>query len=103
MKDLRSKEIKQILIRSTNWVGDAIITTPAIRAVRKNFPEAKISLLAKPWVAPIFYNNPYIDNILFYDAAGKHKGLSGISRLSRELRKKNLISPSFFKMLLKPL
>ena len=87
MKDLHSKQIKQILIRSTNWVGDAVITTPAIRAVRKNFPEAKISLLAKPWVAPIFYNNPYIDNILIYDAAGKHKGLSGILRLSKELRK----------------
>ena len=87
MKDLRSKQIKRILIRSTNWVGDAIITTPAIRAVRKNFPEAKISLLAKPWVAPIFYNNPYIDNILIYDAAGKHRGLSGIPSLSKELRK----------------
>lgn len=87
MKSLHSKQIKQILIRSTNWVGDAIITTPAIRAVRKNFPEAKISLLAKPWVAPIFYNNPYIDNILLYDVSGKHKGLSGILRLSKELRK----------------
>jgi heptosyltransferase-2 len=87
MKDLRSKQIKRILIRSTNWVGDAVITTPAIRAVRKNFPEAKISLFAKPWVAPIFYNNPYIDNILSYDDAGKHKGLSGIPRLSKELRK----------------
>ncbi len=87
MTNLSSDKIKRILIRSTNWVGDAIITTPAIRAVRKNFPEAKISLLAKPWVAPIFYNNPYIDNILIYDAAGKHKGLSGILRLSKELRK----------------
>jgi len=87
MKNLRSKQIKRILIRSTNWVGDAVITTPAIRAVRKNFPEAKISLLAKPWVAPIFYNNPYIDNVLIYDATGKHKGLSGIPRLSKELRK----------------
>ncbi|MCJ7615618.1 MAG: glycosyltransferase family 9 protein, partial [Desulfobacterales bacterium] len=88
MTNLSTGKIKRILIRTTNWVGDAIITTPAIRAVRKNFPEAKISLLAKPWVAPIFYNNPYIDNILLYDTAGKHKGLSGIPRLSKELRKK---------------
>jgi heptosyltransferase-2 len=87
MKALHANQIKRVLIRSTNWVGDAVITTPAIRAVRKNFPEAKISLLAKPWVAPIFYNNPYIDNILIYDAAGKHKGLYGIPRLSKELRK----------------
>lgn len=96
MTELSPDKIKQILIRSTNWVGDAIITTPAIRAVRKNFPEAKISLLAKPWVAPIFYNNPYIDNILIYDAAGKHKGLSGILRLSKELRKEKFDLAIFF-------
>jgi len=87
MNNLSSSKIKNILIRSTNWIGDAIITTPAIRAVHKNFPEAKISLLAQPWVAPIFYNNPYIDDILLYDIAGKHKGLSGIIRLRNELRK----------------
>jgi heptosyltransferase-2 len=79
-------QIRRILIRSTNWVGDAILTTPAIRAVRKNFPEAKISILAKPWVAPVFSNNPYVDNLLVYNDTGKHGGCLGRLRLSRELR-----------------
>ena len=64
------------------------MTTPAIRAVRKNFPNAKISVLAKPWVEPIFYNNPDIDDIIRYDNSGNHKGLSGKFRLSRELKQK---------------
>ncbi|MDP2991987.1 MAG: lipopolysaccharide heptosyltransferase II, partial [Deltaproteobacteria bacterium] len=37
----KDKDIKNILIRSTNWVGDAIMTTPAIQAIRQNFPNAK--------------------------------------------------------------
>jgi heptosyltransferase-2 len=85
--ELDIRKIDRILIRSTNWVGDAILTTPAIRAVRKNFPDAEVSILAKPWVAPVFYNNPDIDHLLVYDSEGRHKGLAGKVRVSRSLRK----------------
>ena len=84
---LNSGVIKRILIRSTNWVGDAMLTTPAVRAVRKNFPEAQISILAKPWVSPIFYNNPYVDHVMRYDSEGKHAGWLGKARLIKELRR----------------
>ncbi len=86
MKPLNSNNIKRLLIRSTNWIGDAVMTTPAVRAIRKNFPYAEISILAKSWVAPVFESSPYIDNVLIYDDAGKHKGLAGKLRLARELR-----------------
>ena len=84
---LNHSNIDNILIRSTNWVGDAILSTPAIRAVRKNFPTATITILAKPWVAPVFFNNPHIDNISIYDGTGKHKGLAGKFRLAKALRR----------------
>ncbi len=64
-----------------------MLTTPAIRAVRRNFSAATITILAKPWVAPVFFNNPHIDNISIYDGAGKHKGLAGKFRLAKTLRK----------------
>jgi heptosyltransferase-2 len=86
MKPLNLKKIKKILIRSTNWIGDAIMTTPAVRAIRKNFPDAQISILTKPWVAPVFLNSPYVDNLLIYDEAGKHKGMVGKMRLAKELK-----------------
>lgn len=86
IKPIKLKNIKRLLIRSTNWIGDAVMTTPAVRAIRKNFPDAEISILAKPWVAPVFESSPYIDNILIYDDSGKHKGLSGKLRLARELK-----------------
>jgi heptosyltransferase-2 len=55
------KKIKRLLIRSTNWIGDAVMTTPAVRAIRRNFPGARISMLAKPWVAPVFAHSPHVD------------------------------------------
>ncbi len=86
MNTLEKQQIRRILIRAANWVGDAVMSTPMIRAVRSNFPDAEIFILAKPWVAPVFENSPDIDHILVYDAAGRHKGVSGILRLCRELR-----------------
>jgi heptosyltransferase-2 len=79
-------KVKHILIRATNWVGDAVLTTPAIRAVRKNFPDAQISILAKPWVAPVFLGNPCVDNILEYEGTGRHGGWLGKLRLVKALR-----------------
>jgi len=79
--------IHRMVIRTPNWVGDAVMSTPFLRAVRKNFPQAHITLLAKPWVAPVYANNPHIDRILAYDAAGRHRGLAGKFRLARDMRK----------------
>ncbi|MGA6927226.1 MAG: lipopolysaccharide heptosyltransferase II [Desulfosarcina sp.] len=85
MKDYNN--IERLLIRSTNWIGDAIMTTPAVRAIRHNFPDAQISMLAKSWVAPVFAHSPHVDDIIVYDAHGRHKGVAGPIRLARELRR----------------
>lgn len=61
------KNARNILIRSTNWIGDAIMTTPAIRSIRSNFPEAQITLLALPWVKDVFRASPHIDQIFIYE------------------------------------
>ncbi|CAK8719981.1 lipopolysaccharide heptosyltransferase II [Candidatus Electrothrix laxa] len=83
------KNARNILIRSTNWIGDAIMTTPAVRSIRHNFPEAKITLLALPWVADVFSACPHIDHIFIYDKQGRHQGLQGKLRLAADLRREN--------------
>jgi heptosyltransferase-2 len=87
MKQIDFKNIQRLLIRSTNWIGDAVMTTPAIRAIREGFPNAHISLLAKPWVAPVFENSEHIDRLLIYDGERRHKGFFGKFRLARDLGK----------------
>lgn len=84
--DLIDTPRAKILIRAANWVGDAIMTTPVIRAVRKNFPKANITVLAKPWVIPVYENNPYIDKILVYDGKNRHKRGFGTLILAKDLR-----------------
>jgi heptosyltransferase-2 len=87
LKKIEPKNIKRLLIRSTNWVGDAIMTTPTIRAIRKGFPNARISILLKPWVSPVFEHSPHVDTLIIYDGDGRHKGNFGKLRLARDLRK----------------
>jgi heptosyltransferase-2 len=52
----------KILVRATNWVGDAIMALPALRAVRKRFAEAEITILAKPYVAEIYQDQGVCDD-----------------------------------------
>lgn len=78
--------IRKLLIRSTNWIGDAVMTTPAVRSIRQNFPEAEITILALPWVADIFQASPQVDNIFLYERNGRHAGFKGKVRLANDLR-----------------
>ncbi|TAN42958.1 MAG: lipopolysaccharide heptosyltransferase II [Nitrospirae bacterium] len=77
---------EKILIRGVNWVGDSVMTLPAIKAVRAAFPQSEITLLARPSVAAVFEKSPFIDLIFEYD--DKYRGLGGKLRLAKELRQK---------------
>nr|WP_246559442.1 lipopolysaccharide heptosyltransferase II [Geoanaerobacter pelophilus] len=74
------------MIRATNWLGDAVMTLPAIGTVRAAFPEARITVLANQMVAGLFFTHPWVDEVLIYDRKGAHKGVGGRLRLAKELR-----------------
>ena len=76
----------KILVRSTNWIGDAVMTTPAVRAIRENFPESEITMLVHPWVSDVFRYSPRVDRLFIYEKKGRHKGLRGMLQLAGELR-----------------
>ena len=76
----------KILIRATNWVGDAIMAMPALRAVRAKFPDAHIAIVARPYVADIYHDQGICDELLAYDPKGEHRGWKGRELLARELR-----------------
>jgi heptosyltransferase-2 len=57
----------RILIRATNWLGDAVMSLPAIRAVKANYPESYISLLAKRSVADLYARESCINKIIVYE------------------------------------
>ncbi|MEW6162423.1 MAG: lipopolysaccharide heptosyltransferase II [Nitrospirota bacterium] len=88
------KSCKNLLVRGVNWIGDAVMTLPALKVLRKAIPEARISLLVKPWVSPIFEKDPNVDEIIIYDA--EYEGIIGKIKLSRMLRKKNFCAAVLF-------
>ncbi len=79
---------KRILIRGTNWVGDAVMSVPAMREIRRIFPESHISVLVRPWVRDIYAAADFVDAVLEYDKSGRHRGIYGFCRLASELRRK---------------
>src|SRR3989442_664970 len=64
--------VHRILIRAINWVGDAVMSLPAIRAVRERFPAAHIAVLARPRVPDLYAREPAIDRVL------RDVGLTGV-------------------------
>ena len=87
---LKKLNPKKILIRSTNWIGDAVMTTPAVHTIRKNFPDAEITMLAVPWVADIFRLSPDVDKLLVYDKKDLYPGkVKGPMNLAKDLKEHN--------------
>ncbi len=54
----------KILLFQQHWLGDVLFATPAIRAIRKKYPQAFIACLAAPRVEAVLKNNPYINEVI---------------------------------------
>lgn len=54
-------------MRGTNWVGDSVMTVPALRALRRLLPKAEITLAVRPWAHALFADQDFVDKVLIYD------------------------------------
>lgn len=78
---------QRILVVQPNWVGDAVMATPALRALRKLYPDSHISFLLRRYVKPIYAGLPYADKLITYRTgrtdkkAGKGQFLDLAARL----------------------
>lgn len=79
----------RILIRATNWIGDAVMSLPAIRAVRNRFPHAHIALLARPWVAGLYARETAVDRVIPYTPVSGFHDLQAKWRAARDLRREH--------------
>jgi len=99
-------KVRRILIRAVNWIGDAVMTTPAIGMVREFYPHAEITVLANPLVAEVFSPHDWVDKVMVFDRTGAHQGVGGRFRLASELRRRSfdlaIILPNSFDSALVP-
>lgn len=89
MDRFNPQAIRKILIRSTNWIGDAVMTTPAMAAVRASFPLAEVVVVANPLVSELFNPHAHCDRVIVFDKKGKDHGLRGLMRFSIRLREES--------------
>jgi heptosyltransferase-2 len=67
---------KRILVVQPSWVGDAVMATPALRALRELYPDAHISYLLRRYVKPIYEGLPWADRLITY-RTGKTRAKAG--------------------------
>src|SRR5215208_6778736 len=68
--NVQAESIKRVVVRGTNWVGDSVMTVPALRALRRVLPHAHITLVIRPGTMGIFSEADFIDDVLVYDRKG---------------------------------
>ena len=59
---------QRLLVRGVNWLGDAVMTTPALLRLREKFPAAHIALLCPEKLADLFQHHPAVNEIIFFRA-----------------------------------
>lgn len=67
---------ERILVRSTNWLGDAVMTLPALGWLRRSAPDAHISVLSKPNLMPLFLQTGLADAVIPYRLGESSQALS---------------------------
>jgi heptosyltransferase II len=86
MSTLAQKTIEKILIVRLSSLGDVVLTTPVIEALKNEFPQSRIFFLTKAQYSDVLRNDPRISSLLEFDPQGRHKGFSGFLRLLSELK-----------------
>ncbi len=64
----------KILIRGTNWIGDAVMTIPAMRELNRIFPDSHLTLWTRPWAEGIFRDVDFVDEIITFDKKPRRLG-----------------------------
>ncbi len=80
--------IKRILIVRTDRIGDVVLSTPVITAVKKAFQDGYIAVMVSPITEEILTGNPYLNEVIVHDKELKHRGFIQTLRFAKYLRKK---------------
>jgi heptosyltransferase-2 len=71
----------RIAVFLPNWVGDAVMATPAVHALRQQYPDARLYGVLKPYVAGVFEGTTWFDELIHFDkCGGPRKGTLAVAR-----------------------
>ncbi len=84
-KNVPAEKLKpfRILIRSSNWLGDAVMSVPAVRAIKKGRPDTHVSVLAPKKIAPMWKLISEVDEVLSLPNKSLFAAMRLVNRQSR--------------------
>ena len=91
------KSPERILVRATNWVGDAVMSIPALRHIRATFPAAHLTVLALPSITGLYERDRFADSVIAY--TGRWRAARELSRRRFDLA---ILLPNSFDSALTP-
>ncbi len=90
----------KIIIRGTNWIGDAVMTLPALAAIRKLFPDTQIDVLARTWSSPVYKYCEHTDNVMEFEGPKRLPAIGVLSKVARKIKntgyKLGIVLPNSF-------
>ena len=91
--------MNKIALFLPNWIGDVVMATPAIRAVREHFPQAVLLAVCKPYVAALLDGSPWFDEVILHDAKGpwKNRGFATVRKLRNHASDAAVLFPNSFR------
>lgn len=87
-----SRASRRILVIRPDRIGDVVLATPVLRALRRHFPDAFLTAMVRPATEPVLRHNPHLDEILLDDADGMHAGFRGFIDRLRMVRQRRFDS-----------
>jgi len=87
-RELEKYTPKRILMSRTDRLGDVVLSTPAIKALREACPNIFISFMVQPYARDIVDGNPYLDEVIVFDKKGAHRGVLGALKLVSILKRR---------------
>jgi heptosyltransferase-2 len=79
---------QRILIVRTDRIGDVVLSTPVIKALRSHYPHAYIAMMVSPYTKEVVEGSPYLDEVIIYDKDAKHKSWRRSLEFARGLKRK---------------
>lgn len=76
-----------LVLTKYRFMGDTVVATPLLRATRRVFPHARITLFTGPSAATVLQHCPFVDRFVPYDPYHEHKGTTALVRMMLGLRK----------------
>ncbi len=85
-----------LLVVQTSFLGDVVLTTPLVSALRRCVAPRRLDVLVRPEAAPLLDGHPDVDRVLIDDKRGRDRGALGALRIAGRLRRERfdvVVSP----------